>query len=486
MSPASDPRPGAPGAPGAAGPFDIVVIGGGEAGISAALRATELGAKALIVDREPELGGGCVKTGTLPSKTLENAARFLEGLKQGKRYGIPVVENAKADYKTILESRHKTTMCELGVLAALMRKNGVATLTGAAAFKDPRRVEVRLPDGTARLIDAPRTVIAAGSRPIALPHLPFDGGAVLSTDELTAMDAVPARFLVVGAGVIGCEMAFIFRSLGSSVTVVEKADRALVGQDHEVAALITREFKKRGIRLVLSAGVERVEPLAGDGGGAVRAVLEGGEAIVVDRVLVGVGRRPDTEGLGLAAAGLTAGPRGEIRVDERMRTSVPGIYAAGDVLARFMLSSLAVVEARVAAENAMGLDAVMDYSCAPWGIYTDPEVGSVGLTEERARAGGAEVVIGRCGYNDLVRSCLDANVTGFFKLIFDGATRRLVGAHVAGQHASETIHFAALAVKLGARAEDIHDLVYNHPTVSEGFGKAAADALKQLAQRKTT
>jgi len=478
MSATSDPGAGAPAA------YDLIVIGGGEAGISAALRATELGAKVLIVNREPELGGGCVQTGTLPSKTLENAARFLEDLKQGKRYGIPVVENAKADYKTILESRHKTTMCELGVLATLLRKNAIATLTGTASFKGPRLVEVRLPDGSTRLLDAPKTVIATGSRPIALPHLPFDGETVISTDELTALDAVPARFLIVGAGVVGCEMAFIFRSLGAEVTVVEKADRALLGQDHDVAALITREFKKRAIRLVLSSGVERVEPVAAGAGGPVRAILSNGETVEADRVMVGVGRRPATDGLGLPAAGVTPGPRGEIQVDDRMRTSVLGIYAAGDVLARFMLSSMAVVEARVAAENAMGLEAKMDYTSAPWGIYTDPEVGSVGVTEEWARAGGGDIVIGRCGYNDLVRSCLDANVTGFFKLIFDGATHRLVGAHIAGQDASEIVHFAALAVKLGARAEDIKDMVYNHPTVSEGFGKAAADALKQLAQRK--
>jgi len=460
--------------------YGLVVIGGGEAGISAALRGAQLGAKVCMVNREPELGGGCVQTGTLPSKTLSNAAHFLESLKNGKRYGVPVVAGARADYKTILDSRHKTTMCEVGVLATLIRKNAIDTLTGLASFKGPGAVEVRLPDGTARLLDAPRTVIATGSRPIALPGLPFDGRAIISPDELTSLDAVPERLLIVGAGVIGCEMAFIFRSLGSEVVVVEKADRALLGQDHDVAALITKEFKKRGIRLLVKAGLEGVEPLPD---GRVRAALPGGETVEADRVMVGVGRRPNTEGLDLPAAGITPGPRGEIQVDEHMRTSVPGIYAAGDVLARFMLSSMAVVEARVAAENALGLAAKMDYSCAPWGIYTDPEVGSVGPTEEWAVAGGGDVVIGRCGYNDLVRSCLDGNVTGFFKLIFDGPTRRLVGAHVAGQDASEIVHFAALAVKLGARAEDIKDMVFNHPTVSEGFGKAAADALKQFEQR---
>jgi dihydrolipoamide dehydrogenase len=461
--------------------FDLIVIGGGEAGISAALRATQLAARVLIVNREAELGGGCVRTGTLPSKILGNAAHFLENLKKGKRYGVPVVENARADYKTILDSRHKTTMCELGVLATLLRKNAIATLTGTASFKSPRQIEVRLPDGAIRLLEAPQTIIATGSRPTALPGLPFDGQVVLSADELTAMDVVPGRLLIVGAGVIGCELAFIFRSLGSEVIIVEKAERALLGLDHDVAALITREFTKRGIRLVLKTGLERVET-----GGPARAVLEGGATIEVDRVIVGIGRLPNTDGLGLAAAGITPGPRGELQVDDRMQTPAAGIYAAGDVLARFMLSSMAVVEARVAAENAMGLDAKMDYACSPWGIYTDPEVGSVGLSEEWARAGGGDIVIGECGYNDLVRSCLDANITGFFKLIFDGATHRLIGAHIAGPDASEIVHFAALAVKMGARAEDIRDMVYNHPTLSEGFGKAAADALKKLGQRTSS
>jgi dihydrolipoamide dehydrogenase len=464
--------------------YDIIVIGGGEAGISGALRAAQLGAKVCMINREAELGGGCVRTGTLPSKILSNAAHFLENLKKGKRYGVPVVENAKADYKTILDSRHKTTLCELGVLATLLRKNAIATLIGTAAFKGPRAIQVRLPDGSTTVIDAPRTIIATGSRPTPLPNLPFDGKIVLSADELTAMDAVPGRLLIVGAGVIGCELAFIFRSLGAEVVIVEKSDRALLGLDSDMAAIITRELKKRGIRLVLGAGLERVEGIAGSpaADGPARAVLQGGEEIELDRIIVGIGRLPNTDGLGLAAAGIAPGPRGEIRVDDRMQAA-PGIFAAGDVLARIMLSSLAVVEARVAAENAMGLDVLMDYSCAPWGIYTDPEVGSVGVSEEWARAGGGDFVLGECGYNDLVRSCLDANVTGLFKLIFDGATRRLIGAHIAGQDASEIVHFAALAIKMGARAEDLKDMVYNHPTVSEGFGKAAADALKKLSQR---
>ena len=175
--------------------YDLIVIGGGEAGLSAALRATHLGAKVLVVNREAELGGGCVRTGTLPSKTLSNAARFLENLKQGRRYGVPVVENARADYRTILESRHKTTLCEVGVLTTLLRKNAISTLTGVAAFRSPREIEVTRPDGTTDLVAAPKTIIATGSRPLPLPGIAFDGRVVLSADELTVLDSIPARLL---------------------------------------------------------------------------------------------------------------------------------------------------------------------------------------------------------------------------------------------------------------------------------------------------
>ncbi len=454
--------------------YDLIVIGGGEAGISAALRGSALGAKVLMINREPDLGGGCVRTGTLPSKALSNAAHFLESLKKGRRYGIAVDETASIDYRAILDSRHKTTLCEVGILATLIRKNGIVTLTGLASFKGPGALEVRLPDGAVSELGAPKIVIATGSRPIEIPGLEFNGRTVLSPDDLTAIDAVPPRFLIIGAGVVGCEIAFIFRSLGSEVVLAEKMDRALWGQDQDAAALIAREFKKKGIKLLTGTGLERVA----DADGRVRAFLSGGDALDVDRVMIGVGRRPNTEALGLAAAGVATGPRGEVLVNDRMETSAPGIYAAGDVLARTMLSSLAVVEARIAAGNALGAPDRMDYSCAPWGIYTDPEIGSVGYTEEKAAAEGLDVVIGRCGYSDLVRACLDGNVLGLFKLIFERSSRKLIGAHVVGEDASEIIHFAALAVKTGAGAEDIAGMVFNHPTVSEGFAKAAADALK--------
>jgi dihydrolipoamide dehydrogenase len=455
--------------------YDLIVIGGGEAGISAALRGSTLGAKVLMINREPELGGGCVRTGTLPSKTLSNAAHFLENLKKGRRYGIVVDETAAADYKAILDSRHKTTLCEVGVLATLIRKNGIETLTGLASFKGPGVLEVRLPDGSVHETGAPKVIIATGSRPVEIPGLEFNGKTVVSPDDLTALDAVPSRFLIVGAGVVGCELAFIFRSLGSEVVLIEKMERALWGQDHDAAALITREFKKKGIKLLPGTGLERVE----EEGGRVRAFLSYGDAIEVDRVMIGVGRRPNTEEMNLAAAGVATGSRGEILVDDRMETSAAGVYAAGDVLSKMMLSSLAVVEARIAAGNALGTPGRMDYTCAPWGIYTDPEIGSVGYTEEQAAAEGIDVVIGRCGYSDLVRACLDGNAIGLFKLIFEQSSKRLIGAHVVGADASEIIHFAALAVKTGTRAEDIAGLVFNHPTVSEGFAKAAADALER-------
>lgn len=453
--------------------FDLIVIGGGEAGIAAALRGAQLGAKVCLIDREQELGGGCVKTGTLPSKTLSNAARFLESLKNARRYGIRLDENPRPDFKAILESRHKTTLCELGVLATHIKRSGVEVIRGEASFAGPKAVVVRKPDGGRLELEAARFIIAAGSRPVELPGLKYDGRTVISTDELTSRERIPDRMLIVGAGVVGCEMAFIFRALGAAVTLVEKTPAALPGLDRDIAAVIAREFKRRGIEFLPATTLDRAAPAGPD---RVRASLSDGKTVEADFVLVAAGRVPNTSGLNLAAAGVETGARSEILVDERMATSAAGIYAAGDVLSRIMLSSVAVVEARVAAENALGHASIMDYRAAPWGIYTDPEIGAVGLTEEQAAAQGTKIFTGRCGLNDLVRSCLDGNITGFIKLIFEEEGRRLVGAHIVGQDAAELIHFAAACVRLGATAEDIKDMIFNHPTISEGFAKAAAEA----------
>lgn len=453
--------------------FDLIVIGGGEAGIAAALRGAQLGAKVCLIDREQELGGGCVKTGTLPSKTLSNAARFLESLKNAKRYGIRLDENPRPDFRAILESRHKTTLCELGVLATYIRRSGIKVIKGEASFAGPKSVVVKTPDGGRLELDAARFIIAAGSRPVELRGLKYDGRTVISTDELTARERIPEKMLIVGAGVVGCEMAFIFRALGAAVTLVEKTPAALPGLDRDIAGVIAREFKKRGIEFLPATTVDRVVPAGPD---RVSVLLSDGKTAEADLVLVAAGRIPNTSRLNLSAAGVETGPRSEIMVDECMATGAAGIYAAGDVLSRVMLSSLAVVEARVAADNALGLASIMDYRAAPWGIYTDPEIGAVGLTEEQAAAQRMKVITGKCGLNELVRSCLDGNITGFIKLVFEEGNRRLVGAHVVGQDAAELIHFAAACIRLGATAEDIKDMIFNHPTISEGFAKAAAEA----------
>jgi len=460
--------------------FDLIVIGGGEAGLLAALRGSELGARVVLVDEGTALGGGCVQTGTLPSKILSNAAHFLEGLKAGKRYGVPVDPTLKASLKEIQASRHKTVLCEVGILATHIRSHGVEVLNGEASFRTSGEIAVRAADGSERAIRAPRVVIAAGSEPAPLPGLPFDGRAVLSSDDVAGLEVLPGRLLVVGAGVNGCEYAFIFRTLGAEIVLAEMLDRPLWNQDRDVSALIAREFKKRAIRFLPETKVERVEDAAD---GSLRAILAGAEPLLVDKVIVVAGRRPRTAALNLDAAGIRTGSRGEIVVDDRMETSRPDVYAAGDVLAGFMLSSTAMMEARVAVENALGLNARIDYRSVPWGIYTDPEVGAVGLTEDEAARRNIPVVIGTCGYNDLVRACLDGNVTGLVKLLFDAESLRLVGAHIVGQDAAEIIHVAALAVRMGTRAADLRDQVFNHPTICEAFAKAASAALKKTGDR---
>lgn len=462
--------------------FDLLIIGGGEAGLLAALRGSELGARVGLVEKGPALGGGCVQTGTLPSKMLSNAAHFLENLKKGQRYGISLDGSLRAELKDIQASRHKTVMCEVGILATQIRAHGVEVLNGEASFKSAAEVTVRAADGAELGARAPRIIIASGSEPAALPGLPFDGRTILSSDDVAGLETLPGRLLIVGAGVNGCEYAFIFRTLGAEVVLAEMMDRPLFSQDRDVSALIVREFKKRAIRFLPRIKVERVEDA---GSGAVRAVLKGADPALIDKVIVVAGRRPRTAALNLGAAGIETGPRCEIPVNDRMETNRPGIYAAGDVLGGFMLSSTAMMEARVAVENAMGLDVRADYRSVPLGIYTDPEVGAVGLTEDEAERRKIPVVIGTCGYNDLVRACLDGSVTGLVKLLFEAESRRLVGAHIVGQDAAEIIHVAALAVRMGSRAEDLRDQVFNHPTICEAFAKAAASALNKFGGHTT-
>jgi dihydrolipoamide dehydrogenase len=458
--------------------FDLAVVGAGEGGIAAAVRAAELGARVALIEKSPQLGGACVATGTLPSKVYSISTGMLEVMNKAKSFGIRVEGRLALDFKEIQAGRARLTRCDVGTIQLHLRAHRVEVIRGDAAFLERRLLAVTATDGSVAEIEAPRIVLATGSLPSPIPGLPTDARSVLSTDDVVRLTELPASVAIVGAGFVGCEYAFIFRTLGLDVTLVEKLDHPLAGQDRDIVALIEKEFKKRGIRFLSGTAVTgRTET----GDGRLRLATDRGEELLVDKALVCAGRRPATEGLKLDAAGVRTGRRGEVLVDARLETSAPGIYAAGDVLGRVMLSSTAILEGTIAAGNAMGENRDLDESCVPTGIYTQPEIGCVGLTEDAAAAAGIPYIKGTCPYALLVKACaIAAHSAGIIKMIFERDSHRLLGAHILGSDAAELIHALALPLKLGAKAEDFVYSIYHHPSLSEGFREAAADALRQV------
>jgi dihydrolipoamide dehydrogenase len=458
--------------------FDAAVIGGGEAGLAAAVQAAELGANVCLIEQSSQLGGACVATGTLPSKTFSISAGMFELVKKAKNFGVRMEGTVSLDFKEVVASRNRLVKCDLGVIQSHLRSHKVRLLQGRAAFASRDRIRVTAADGSVIEVESPRTIVASGSHPLSLPQLPIDGKTIITTDEIVALTECPGRIVIVGAGIIGCEYAFIFRTFGAEVTLIEKADHAMLGQDRDVITAIEKELKRRGV--VFRPGTTVISCAERPEGGRL-AVIETGETIPADLVLACVGRRASTGGLGLEAAGVRLGGRGEIIVDEFLATTAPGIYAAGDVLGRRMQSSTAILEGAVAAENAMGGSRAIDERFVPGGIYTQPEIGSVGLTEDEAAARAVPYVVGLCSYAGLVKACsLQTFNPGFIKMLFDPASHRLIGAHILGAESAEIIHNLVVAMRVGARAEDFVYSIYHHPSLSEGFREAARNALSKM------
>ncbi|MCX6566145.1 MAG: NAD(P)/FAD-dependent oxidoreductase [Candidatus Aminicenantes bacterium] len=458
--------------------YDAAVIGGGEAGIAAAVKAAELGARVCLIESSSQLGGACVATGTLPSKTFSISAGVFESVKKAKNFGVRIDGPISLDFKEVVGSRNKLMKCDIGVIHSHLRTHKVEWIQGWAVFLAPDRLRVTRTDGTAVEIETPRTIVAAGSHPISLPALPVDGTAVITTDEIVALTECPRRVVIIGAGIIGCEYAFIFRTFGADVTLIEKTAHALLGQDKDVVAAIEKELKRRGAALRFATTV--VSCAAKPEGGRI-VTIEGGTAFEADLVLTCIGRRPSTERLGLEAAGVALGGRGEIIVDECLETTASGIFAAGDVIGRRMQSSTAILEGAVAAENAMGGSRTIDERFVPGGIYTQPEIGSVGLTEDEAIENEIPHIVGVCGYAALVKACsLQTFNPGFIKMLFDPSSHKLIGAHILGAESAELIHNLVIAMRTGATAEDFIYSIYHHPSLSEGFRDAARDAVSKM------
>jgi dihydrolipoamide dehydrogenase len=324
-------------------------------------------------------------------------------------------------------------------------------------------------------IKSDKVIIATGSRPAELPGLPFDGEQVISSDDAIKLRRIPKSLLIIGAGIIGSEFAFIYRTFGAEVTMVEMLPRALSTEDEGIIDIIVREFKKSGIRLLTNVKVEKAEK---DGDGMMAARLSNGEEAKTEMVLVSVGRKMNSENLGLEPLGVAAGKRGEVLVNEKMETNVPGVYAIGDVTGKMLLAHVASHQGLVAAGNALGGDEKMDYQVVPSGIFTMPEIGSVGLREKQAIQQGIKYRVGRFEYRALGKAHAMGEITGMVKVIADEATDKVLGVHICGAHATDMVHEGALAVRMGVTAKQLGGMIHAHPTLSEVVMEAALDAHK--------
>lgn len=452
-------------------PTRLTIIGAGPGGYVAAIRAAQKGAQVTVVE-ESEVGGTCLNRGCIPTKTLIASTEALEHARNAEEYGIELTGEVRFNLSKIRERKDRIVATQIKGIRALFKSQGVTLIPGKGSLLSEDVVRSVQQDGATQDIRSDRIIIATGSRPSRIAGFPFDEESVMTSDDAVQLKTIPKHLLIIGAGVIGCEFAFIYRSLGSAVTLVELMPRALSTEDEDLSGIIERELKKARISLITSVSVATIGRTAE---GAMTASLSNGKQVTADAVLVSIGRSLNTEHLRLEDAGLVAGKRGEVPVNDKLETNIPGIYAVGDVTGKMMLAHVASRQGIVAAENALGGDVRMDYASVPAGIFTRPEIGSVGLREHQAREQGIEVKIGKFPYRALGKAHAAGEIAGLFKVIADAATDKVLGVHICGARASDLVHEGALAIRMGATARQLGDMVHAHPTFAEGVGEAAED-----------
>ena len=450
--------------------MSLVIIGSGPGGYVAAIKAAQLGQSVTVIE-DTEIGGTCLNRGCIPTKSLIASTELLAKTRQLDSYGIDLEGSITPNLERIMARKDKIVSTQVKGIRGLFKSWGIKLIEGKAHLADNQNVEVRLHDGTNRTIKAQNIIIATGSSPAQIPTFPVDGKNILTSDHALALKKIPESIAIVGAGVIGCEWAFIFRELGSEVTLIEMLPRALATEDTDVSALLAREFKKKKIKLITETSVSKVV-IEND---CIVARLLKGTEIVAEKLLVSIGRAFNSSGLGLEGVGVETGKSGEILVDGQMRTNRPGIYAVGDVTGGILLAHTASTEGVVAARNICGEKASMDYSCVPAAIFTSPEIASVGIRDFEAQEQGIATRTGTFQYRALGKAHAIGEITGFFKVIADANTDKVLGVHIVGANASVIIHEAALAIRNGLTSRDIAATIHAHPTLSEGLFEAAED-----------
>ena len=463
--------------------YDLVCIGSGPAGQRAAVRAAKLGRRVALVERRRVVGGVCIDTGTIPSKTFREAVLSFAGRSArpvpGGGFGGGQGGNGGRPSAADLMSRVATVVGrESALVENQLNRNDVDLLRGEARFVDPHTLAIASELGN-RQVTAEKMVIACGTRPSPPPGVAVDGQTIITSDEVTQLQRIPKQMAVVGAGVIGIEYASMFAALGTEVTLVDRQARPLEFLDAEIVDELIHQMRDRD---VLFRGGEAVARIDVDAGPPRRAViyLESGKRILSDLVLFAVGRTGATDALNLPAAGLAADGRGRLAVDERFCTAVPHLFAAGDVVGYPSLAATSSEQGRLAASHALGLPAKPLSAHFPYGIYAIPEVSMVGPTEQQLTEGKVPYEVGQARYREIARGQILGDDSGFFKMLFHREDRTLLGVHAIGTGATELIHIGQAVLALGGGLDYFLDAIFNYPTLAECYKVAALDAANKL------
>lgn len=461
--------------------FDVVIIGAGPGGYVAAIRGAQMGGKVAVIERD-KVGGTCLNRGCIPTKALYYSAGALSSARHAADFGVSVGQ-ISFDLSKAVERKDGVVKKLVGGVEQLLKGNGVEVIRGEGYIEAPGRVRVTGAGGV-ETIGAKSIIIATGSEPALIPAFNIDRKNVLTSTEILDLKAVPKSLLIIGGGVMGCEFATMFSTFGSSVTIVELLPTILSTEDKMVSRAVAKRYKDTGVGVLTEVSVESVTV---EGEGIVKTRLKDGREFITEKVLVAIGRSFNSEKMGLDAAGVAV-DRGRISVSPTMETSVKGIYAIGDVTGKMLLAHVASVQGIVAVTNALGKSATMDYSVIPAGIFTDPEIASVGLREKDAEAQGIKVSVGRFPYAASGKAMGMGETEGFVQIVADPETDKVLGCSIVGAHATDLIGEVALAMRSGLKVKDIAETIHAHPTLPEIVMEAAEDvhgaAIHKIGRKK--
>jgi len=447
---------------------DLAILGAGPGGYVAAIRAAKMGIKPVVIEKE-YLGGVCLNWGCMPTKALFHVAQVVEEIKKAGEFGINI-NDYSIDFKKIMKRKDEIVKTLRRGLEFHFRKNKIDLVNGEGKLVDTDKILVETSKGASLEISAKNIIIATGSSPSQIPPFDFKEEGILTNRKVLSLEELPSSILIVGGGVIGCEFANIFSSLGSKVTIVEVLPRILSTEAEEVSQLIKKIFNKRGIEIITNCSVDEV---TGKNGKYI-CKMKDGKNITVDKILVSVGRRPNSTDIGVEEVGIKT-ERGYIKVDSYLRTNIENIYAIGDVIGGYQLAHVASEEGKVAIENILGKEKKMKYNVIPWAVFTSPEIGTVGMNEKQAKEKNIKVCTGNFPFSSSGKALISGETEGFIKIVTDKETGQILGAQMIGPRASDLVHEVAVAMNGELLVDDIANTIHSHPTISEAVMEAAED-----------